>query len=71
MTVVDVQVHRRSKGGELSGGGMVRIEQRLADMSLQLSDEIKLPGGVKTPFAWIRVRGNRAFISGHGGVDPV
>ena len=44
----------------------MRIEQRLADLSLQLSDEIKLPVGVKTSFAWVRVRGNRAFISGHG-----
>ena len=44
----------------------MRIEQRLAGLGLQLPDEIKLPAGVKTSFAWVRVRGNRAFISGHG-----
>jgi enamine deaminase RidA (YjgF/YER057c/UK114 family) len=49
---------------------MVRIERRLADLGLELPDEIKLPPGVKTCFAWIRVRGNRAFISGHGALAP-
>ena len=28
--------------------------------------EMRLPPGVLAPFQWVRVRGNRAFISGHG-----
>jgi hypothetical protein len=48
----------------------VRIEQRLGDLGLALPEPVKLPPGVTTSFAWIRVRGNRAFISGHGAVAP-
>jgi enamine deaminase RidA (YjgF/YER057c/UK114 family) len=48
----------------------VRIEQRLRDLGLELPDPVKLPPAVKTSFAWIRVRGNRAFISGHGALAP-
>ena len=27
---------------------------------------MRLPPGVKIPFSWVRVRGNRAYVSGHG-----
>ena len=39
-------------------------------MGLRLPDAMKLPPGVKIPFAWVRVRGNRAFVSGHGALQP-
>jgi enamine deaminase RidA (YjgF/YER057c/UK114 family) len=30
----------------------------------------KLPPGVAIPFDWVRVRGNRALVSGHGPLAP-
>lgn len=45
---------------------MGRIEVRLAELGLQLPAEPRLPPGVVIPFQWVRVRGNRAFLSGHG-----
>ena len=45
---------------------MGRVEQRLEDLGLQLPSEAKLPPGITIPFQWVRVRGNRAYVSGHG-----
>ncbi len=45
---------------------MGRVEQRLEELGLQLPGEAKLPPGITTPFQWVRVRGNRAYVSGHG-----
>jgi enamine deaminase RidA (YjgF/YER057c/UK114 family) len=45
---------------------MGRIRQRLEELGLQLPGEAKLPPGITIPFQWVRVRGNRAFVSGHG-----
>lgn len=44
----------------------MRIEVRLQERGLVLPEPLKLPPGVRVPFAWVRVRGNRAYISGHG-----
>jgi len=44
----------------------VRIEKRLAELGLVLPDRMQLPPGVKLPFPWVRVHGDRAFVSGHG-----
>ncbi len=29
-----------------------------------------LPAGVEIPFSWVRVRGDRAHVSGHGVLEP-
>ena len=42
------------------------IERRLADLGLRLPDPIQLPPGVTLSFPWVRVHGNRVFVSGHG-----
>jgi enamine deaminase RidA (YjgF/YER057c/UK114 family) len=42
------------------------VERRLDQLGLTLPAPAALPAGVETPFAWVRVRGNRAFVSGHG-----
>ena len=34
-------------------------------MGLELPAPFKPPPGIELPFAWVRVRGNRAYISGH------
>lgn len=44
----------------------MNIEQRLADLDLVLPQAIKLPEGRVLPFAFVRVVGRRAVISGHG-----
>lgn len=48
---------------------MARVEKRLAELGLQLPPEPKLPPGVEIPFQWVRVRCQRAFISGHGALS--
>jgi enamine deaminase RidA (YjgF/YER057c/UK114 family) len=48
---------------------MARIEARLSAMGLQLPQPLQAPAGVKMPFEWVRVRGSRAFVSGHVPVD--
>jgi enamine deaminase RidA (YjgF/YER057c/UK114 family) len=47
----------------------MRIEQRLAGLGLTLPAPIKLPPGVTLPFPWVRVWGDRAYVSGHGPLE--
>jgi enamine deaminase RidA (YjgF/YER057c/UK114 family) len=42
------------------------IEDRLAALGLQLPAPLQLPPGAQLPFPWVRVRGRRALVSGHG-----
>lgn len=46
------------------------VETRIKELGLVLPDPVKAPPGVKLPFSWIRVRGNRVFISGHPPLNP-
>jgi enamine deaminase RidA (YjgF/YER057c/UK114 family) len=56
--------------GVLVHAGTVDIAQRLAARGLHLPAPMILPAGVEIPFAWVRVRGDRAYVSGHGALDP-
>jgi enamine deaminase RidA (YjgF/YER057c/UK114 family) len=49
---------------------MSAIETKLQSLGLTLPGPIKLPPNVVLKFPWVRVRGNRAFISGHGALAP-
>jgi enamine deaminase RidA (YjgF/YER057c/UK114 family) len=49
---------------------MAEIEKRLEKMGLVLPAPMVLPPGVVLPFPWVRVHGNRCFISGHGPQNP-
>jgi enamine deaminase RidA (YjgF/YER057c/UK114 family) len=49
---------------------MAEIEVRLQEMGLQLPAPIKLPPGMVLSFPWVHVRGDRAFVSGHGPLAP-
>ena len=40
-------------------------DDRIRDLNLVLPEPIKLPPNVEMQFSWIRVSGNRAFVSGH------
>jgi enamine deaminase RidA (YjgF/YER057c/UK114 family) len=45
---------------------MARIEQRLATLGLVLPPPVTPPPGVVLPFAFVRIAGRRAIVSGHG-----
>lgn len=47
----------------------MRIEQKLEEMGLALPEPMASQG-VRLPFANVRVRGDRAFIAGHGPLNP-
>jgi len=46
------------------------IDEKLDELKLVLPGPIKVPPNVKLPFSWVRVRGGRAFISGHIALNP-
>ncbi len=48
----------------------MKIEARLSTLGLVLPPPLQTPPGMKLPFAWVRVAGNRAYLSGHGPVGP-
>lgn len=50
--------------------GAMSIERRIADLGLVLPAPLTPPPGVELPFPFVRVRGNRAFVSGHGPLNP-
>lgn len=43
----------------------MRIESRLHELGLQLPAPFTAPPGIELPYAPVRVRGNRAYVSGH------
>ena len=47
----------------------MHIEAKLAEMGLTLPEQLQAPG-MRLPFAQVRIRGNRAYISGHGPQNP-
>lgn len=49
---------------------MSQIEAKLQAMGLVLPEPLKVPAGLNMPFSWVRVRGNRAYISGHIPQNP-
>src|SRR5579871_3864347 len=49
---------------------MMQVEARLEALGLTLPAPVRAPAGVRLPFAFVRVRGNRAYISGHSPVNP-
>ncbi|MGI9415997.1 MAG: RidA family protein, partial [Hyphomicrobiales bacterium] len=49
---------------------MSRIDAKLVELGLVLPDPIKVPEGMVLPFSWVRVCGNRAYVSGHIALAP-
>jgi enamine deaminase RidA (YjgF/YER057c/UK114 family) len=43
----------------------MHIEAKLEELGLVLPEPMQVPQGLRLPFSWVRVRGNRAYISGH------
>ena len=48
----------------------MKIEAKLEALGLVLPEPMQAPPGMKLPFAPVRVRGSRAFISGAGPLNP-
>ncbi len=48
----------------------MEIEAKLQAMGLVLPEPVKAPPTIRLPFAPVRIRGNRAYISGHGPQTP-
>jgi enamine deaminase RidA (YjgF/YER057c/UK114 family) len=48
----------------------MQVEAKLEELGLALPEVVKTPPGVELPFSWVRVRGNRAYVSGHGAQNP-
>jgi enamine deaminase RidA (YjgF/YER057c/UK114 family) len=48
----------------------MQVEARLAALGLVLPEPVKAPPGVRLPFSNVRVRGNRAYVAGHGPLAP-
>jgi enamine deaminase RidA (YjgF/YER057c/UK114 family) len=46
------------------------IKAKLEELGLVLPGPIKTPPGLVLPFSWVRVRGDRAYVSGHGPINP-
>ena len=46
------------------------VEAKLEELGLVLPEPIKVPPGLVLPFAWVRVHGDRAYVSGHGPLNP-
>jgi len=43
----------------------MHMEAKLLELGLALPAPIIVPPGARLPFAFVRVRGNRALVSGH------
>jgi enamine deaminase RidA (YjgF/YER057c/UK114 family) len=48
----------------------MRVETKLEELGLVLPGPTKTPPGLVLPFSWVRVRGSRAYISGHVPLNP-
>jgi enamine deaminase RidA (YjgF/YER057c/UK114 family) len=44
----------------------MQIERRLEQLGLVLPEPTKVPVGIDISFAWVRLHGDRAYVSGHG-----
>jgi enamine deaminase RidA (YjgF/YER057c/UK114 family) len=47
----------------------MHVEERLTERGLVLPEAATLPAGVEIPFAWVRLRAGRAYVSGHGALQ--
>lgn len=48
----------------------MKVEARLEELGLVLPEPLQTPPGLVLPFSFVRVRGDRAYVSGHGALNP-
>jgi enamine deaminase RidA (YjgF/YER057c/UK114 family) len=46
------------------------IERRLAELGFTLPEPMPAPTGLTLPFPWVRIWDGRAYVSGHGPLQP-
>ena len=46
------------------------VEARLEEPGLVLPEPLQAPPGLVLPFSWVRVRENRAYVSGYISLNP-
>ena len=48
----------------------MRVEAKLEELGLVLPEAMRVPPGIRLPFAFARVHGTRVYVSGHGPQAP-
>jgi enamine deaminase RidA (YjgF/YER057c/UK114 family) len=48
----------------------VRVEAKLEELGLVLPEPLKTSPELRLPFSWVRIHGDRAYVSGHGAQNP-
>ena len=48
----------------------MNVEAKLEELGVVLPEPVQTPPGLVLPFAWVRVRGDRAYVSGHVPLNP-
>jgi hypothetical protein len=46
------------------------IHNKLKDLGLELPKQLQISSGIKTPPTWIRIGGDKAYVSCHGPQNP-
>ena len=46
------------------------VEAKLEERGFVLPEPVQTPPGLVLPFSWVRVRGDRAYVSGHVPLNP-
>ena len=49
---------------------MAEVVARLEEFGLVLPERLEASPGLRLPFSWVRVRGSRAYVPGHGALNP-
>lgn len=49
---------------------ILNVEAKLEEIGLTLPEPAKVPPDLVLPFSWVRVRGDRAYVSGHVALNP-
>jgi enamine deaminase RidA (YjgF/YER057c/UK114 family) len=48
----------------------MQVDAKLRELGLVLPAPTQTPPGLVLPFSWVRVRGDRAYVSGHVALEP-
>jgi enamine deaminase RidA (YjgF/YER057c/UK114 family) len=57
-------------GGKNSDKTVDTIQSKLDSLGLKIPEKLQVPHNAKTPPTWVRIRGDKAYISGHGPQNP-
>ncbi len=57
-------------GGKNSDKMVDTIQSKLDSLGLRIPEKLQVPHNAKTPPTWVRIRGDKAYISGHGPQNP-